>query len=135
GGARKRSTQSPTPFQVMASAPRSPISSSRRRGREATSSRTARASLQRGPVDLTASCSQPQIPARLPYARREEREVPGRDEMDGDAHQGRLDDAPALERAGQVLAREAVETRPQADVARRRVLGLQPAHLLEGPRY
>ena len=52
--------------------------------------------------------------------------------MDGRAHQRPLDDAAALERTGQLVALEAFDARPEADVHRRRVLRLNPADPVEG---
>ena len=57
--------------------------------------------------------------------------VGARDEVDRRAHQRALHDLPALERAGEGGALEALEPRPQADVHRRRVLGLDAADALQ----
>ena len=51
--------------------------------------------------------------------------------MDRRAHQRPLDDAAALERTGQLVALEAFDARPEADVHRRRVLRLDPADPVE----
>jgi hypothetical protein len=53
--------------------------------------------------------------------------------MDRCAHQCRLDGGLALERAGQRVPFEALEPRPEPDVHRRRVLGLDPADPFERP--
>ncbi len=53
--------------------------------------------------------------------------------MDGRAHDRRLHDPAALEGSSEIVAFEAVHPRPQADVHRRRVLRLEPAHALEDP--
>jgi hypothetical protein len=53
--------------------------------------------------------------------------VARRDEVDRRAHQRRLHDRPALERAGQDGALEALHPRPEPDVHRGRVLRLDPA--------
>jgi hypothetical protein len=54
--------------------------------------------------------------------------------MDRAPHERRLNDRAALERGGQRSALEPLEPRPQADVHRRRVLGLDPGDPLERPR-
>ena len=54
--------------------------------------------------------------------------------MDGDAHEGALGDASALECPRQVIAFEPRDARPKADVCRGRVLGLEAADSLECPR-
>ena len=82
-------------------------------------------------VDLRGA--QPRRAARLPHRDRERPEVLPRDQVDRAAHQRRLDDAAVLERAREVVAHEALDARPQADVHRRRVLRLQPRHPLEHP--
>ena len=51
--------------------------------------------------------------------------------MDREAHQRRLDDLAPLERPRQRVALEPGDPRPQPDVHRRRVLGLQGAHGVE----
>ena len=55
-------------------------------------------------------------------------EVPGGHHVDGGAHEGRLDDSAPMQGPVEVAAAEAVETRPQADVRRRRVLRLDATH-------
>jgi hypothetical protein len=51
--------------------------------------------------------------------------------VDRRAHERRLDHTPPLERSGQIVALEAVQTRPQSDVRVRRVLILDAPHPLE----
>ena len=77
---------------------------------------------------------QPRRAARLPHGDGERPVVLARDEVDRAAHQRGLDDAAVLQRAREVVAREAVEARPQADVHRRRVLRLHTRHPLEEAR-
>ncbi len=60
-----------------------------------------------------------------------ERVVRSRHGMDGRPHHGGLYDLAGLERGGQVGAGKAVEPRPEADVAGRRVLRLQTADPLD----
>jgi hypothetical protein len=81
--------------------------------------------------DVAPVRRRPPLAAPSPDRRREKLEVPGRDRMDGDPHQGGLDDAPPLQRGGQLLSVEITEARPQRHVARRRVLGLQAGDALE----
>ena len=54
--------------------------------------------------------------------------------MDRRPHHRGLDDAPALEPAGDGVALEPLDPRPEPDVHRRRVLRLEPAHPLEHAR-
>jgi hypothetical protein len=49
-------------------------------------------------------------------------------------HERRLNEAPPLEGAGQRVAIEALEPRPQSDVRRGRILRLQASDLLDRPR-
>ena len=74
-------------------------------------------------------------PRGAPRGRRSRRPiVGGGDEVDGAAHQRRLDHLARLERARERVALEAGDPRPQPEVHRRRVLRLQPAHPLEHAR-
>src|SRR5262249_45733698 len=61
------------------------------------------------------------------------RVVARRDEVDRPAHERRLHDDFALERAIEILALEPVDARREADVAVRRVLVLDPAEALQDP--
>ena len=74
---------------------------------------------------------EPPVATRRADACREAPVVARRDDVDRRAHQRPLDGATALQRAGQVVAREAVEHRPQPNVRRRRVLRLEAADALE----
>src|SRR5438270_1598429 len=80
---------------------------------------------------MVAPGAQPVLPARVAYGDRQPPVVARGDEMDGAPHQRPLDDLAPFEGAGQLVALEALHPRPQADVHRRCVLRLQPAHLLE----
>jgi hypothetical protein len=51
--------------------------------------------------------------------------------VDRRPHEGGLDHAPVLERRGEVPTAEVAQPGPQPDVARRRVLRLEAAHLLD----
>lgn len=67
--------------------------------------------------DLAAVGAQPPLPPCLAHAGDEERVVARRDGVDGGPHDGALD--------------EPLQSRPQADVARRRILRLQAAEALD----
>jgi hypothetical protein len=83
---------------------------------------------------LSAPGAQPQRAPRRARSERERPEVGARDEVDRHAHQRRLDHAAVLQRAGQGRALEAGEPRPQPDVHRRRVLGLDAADRFQRAR-
>ncbi len=70
--------------------------------------------------------------AGLPNAQGVPPELACRDHVDGRSHERRLDDGPVLEGGRQGRSLEAREAGPQPDIPRRRVLGLKPAHLLDG---
>ena len=76
---------------------------------------------------------QPQRPARLTDGQGERPVVGRRHQVDRHPHERPLDDRPLLEQPGEVVAAEPLDPRPQADVHRRRVLGLQAAHQLQRP--
>src|SRR5919198_2505938 len=59
------------------------------------------------------------------------RVVARRDQVDGSAQQRRLHDRPPFESAIEILPPEPLDTRPEPDVAVRRVLVLDPAQTLE----
>jgi hypothetical protein len=61
-------------------------------------------------------------------------EVATRDDVDRVSHQRRLHEAAPLERAGQRVALEALQPRPEPDVRGGRVLRLEAADLLHGAR-
>ena len=93
-----------------------------------------RPELRRPPPHLTRGrLVDPQLPFANspPQACRVRPVLPGGDEVDGRPHQRPLDDRSALESARQLLAAEALETRPQPDVRVRRVLVLDAAQALE----
>ena len=74
----------------------------------------------------------PRSLAATPAQRDGERPVVAlRDEVDRRSHERAPDDAPPLERAGERVALQALDTRPEPDIHRRRVLRLEPAHALE----
>src|SRR5438067_9426462 len=73
----------------------------------------------------------PPLLPRLPNGRREWPVVRGRNEVDRRAQQRALHDRPLLQCRVEVGPRKTVHPRPQSDVHRRRVLRLEPAHLLE----
>jgi hypothetical protein len=75
--------------------------------------------------------AQPVHPARGPHRLGERGVVGGRDHVDRAAHDPALDDRGAMQCGGEVGAAEPGRSGPQPDVARRRVLGLQPAHRRE----
>jgi hypothetical protein len=54
--------------------------------------------------------------------------------VNGGAHQRGLDHRAALERPSEAVPLEVVESRPEPDVHRRRVLRLDPAETLQCPR-
>src|SRR5437868_2652225 len=70
------------------------------------------------------ACASPPFLARLLHRGQEERVVPRRDHVYRAAQQGALDHLAPLERRRERATLEVVETRPETDVARRRVLGL-----------
>src|SRR5918996_1388103 len=129
------STHNPAPDQAMRGKP-SAWSASRssacRRGPLARSSRRRRpTSSMSNPSTWWALHPKPPFSAALPDALREEGVVAGRDEVDGDPHQGSLDHPTLLQRLAQRLAAEVPQARPQTDVRGRRVLALQSGDALE----
>jgi hypothetical protein len=74
---------------------------------------------------------QPPLPPGVPDGERERPVVTGGDEVDRLAHERSLHDRLSFERPIEVVALEAREPRPQADVHRWRILRLEPAHPLE----
>ncbi len=76
----------------------------------------------------------PPVAAGAPDGLGERRVVGGRDDVDGDPQQGRLHRPPLLQRPGELLAAEVAQPRPEADIGRGGVLGLEPGDLLERGR-
>ena len=83
------------------------------------------------PLQVAPDGPGPPLPAGGPDGLGERRVVGGRDDVDGDPEQGRLDRPPVLEGPGQVVTAEVAQPRPQADVRRRGVLGLEAGDLLQ----
>jgi hypothetical protein len=79
--------------------------------------------------------SQPPPAAILANRLRKSPVVARRHQMDRRAQQRPLDRRAPLQGAVELVALEPRDPRPQADVNRRRVLGLQAGHPLERPRY
>src|SRR6266542_3242239 len=131
GGARTRSMKTPTPFHTMLSEPTTSNTSARWRGpsEQRLDSASARSQLPR--IDLAPPRLQPLLAPGVTHRDAHERIVACGDEMDRRSHECRLDGATSFERLRQVVAREALEPRPEADVTGRRVLRLQARDTLE----
>ena len=131
GGTRTRSTQTlrlptnPAPSSPSSLTVRGP--SDERLGGGARLRRPA--SPRSAPADPDAERPGP---ARLAHAERVAPVLAPRYDVDRRPHERRLDDGPLLEGLGQRRTTEAGEPGPQPDVARRRVLRLEPADLLDG---
>ena len=74
---------------------------------------------------------QPPIPLGRPNRDRKRPEVPLRDDVDGRAHERRVDESPPLKSAGEVVAPEALHARPEPDVRVRCVLVLDPSDVFD----
>ena len=130
GGSRTSSTQAPG--RIAEPFSRSSASSSLRRH----SVPRARAGAGRHRVDvdapvLAAVRADPPLLPRRADPGSEVPVVPWRDDVDGRAHERPLHCTPPLERTREIAEREALEHRPEADVRRRGVLGLQTGDPLE----
>jgi len=85
-------------------------------------------------VRLVRVDSLPPAPARVANRDGERPVIALGDQVDRRAHQRRLDDRPALERAGQRVTLQALHARPEPEVHRRRVLRLKAGNSLERSR-
>jgi hypothetical protein len=80
---------------------------------------------------LAAVRAEPPLLTRWPDPGGEVPVVARRDDVDGRAHERPLHCTPPLERTREIAEREALEHRPETDVRRRGVLGLQTGDPLE----
>ena len=132
GGTRTRSTHRPRvptkPLAQVAELLHGPRTVEQ--GRRAAPSAERSISASGVPV-APAERPAPLLPPCLPDAQRIAPVLASRNDVDRHPHQRRLDHRPVLEGVGQRVATEGRETRPQPDIARRGVLGLEAADLLD----
>ena len=138
GGTRTRSSQCENPHSCSRAGSRSRAGTPRSRpGSVHPPRRNLRARAFEGAhvhVGTDLVHAPPPLLAGRADPRGEERVVAPRDQVNRLAHERGLDHGASLERSREIVAAEALETRPEPDVAVRRVLVLDPTDSLERAR-